>query len=192
MIKKILGLLFLPYLLFMFLEGCFRNYCDRKETRNITKIEMYHEKDTVSLNETILLEMEYESYFVNNFKLDILPKASSKSVSFDPCFEGFSNPIQVVSIISSSNFNAGHMAGSELNSLFGQSNSRDNLDEFNYQPNEKLNDWEDNKINFYNDDLPTLDSIHTLYFNIYCADGKTYRDTLPNVNLNRTRTRYHY
>tara|TARA_B110000977_G_scaffold36038_2_gene48202 strand:- start:3057 stop:3623 length:567 start_codon:yes stop_codon:yes gene_type:complete len=188
MIKKVLGLLFLPYLIFMFLEGCFSNYCDRKETRNITKIEMYHEKDTVSLNETILLEMEYESYFVNNFKLDILSKASARSVSFDHCFEGFSNPIQVVSIISSRNFNAGYMAGSELNSLFGQSNSRNNLDEFNYQPNE-YNYWENNKINFYNDDLPTLDSIHTLYFNIYCADGKTYLDTLPNVNLNRTRYR---
>lgn len=192
MLKKIIGLLFLPYLTFMLLEGCWDSQCDRRETRNITNLILTHQTDTIAGSyQSIILDMEYESYFVNNFRLDILPKTYAKSIEFDPCFQGFSNPIERVSVISSSDFDSDHLAGSEINSLFSHNYTDKNLDDFDFNPYHG-DYYVSSQINIYNDSTPTLDSIHTLYFDIYCADGKTYLDTLQNVNLNKTVNRNYY
>jgi hypothetical protein len=192
MIKKTLGLLFLPYLIFMLIEGCYNTPCDRKETRNITNLSMIHLKDSTRNSERMLLDMEYESYFVNNYRLDLMKKAYARSLAPDPCFEGFSNPIETVSIISANDFDTEHLTGTELNNLFGHEYSRKKLNNFDFNPFLGDNSYVSNQILIYNDSIPTLDSIHTLYFNIYCADGKTYLDTLTNVNLNRTNNWYYY
>lgn len=192
MIKKVIGLLILPYFIFMFLEGCWNSQCDRRETRNITDINMLHLSDSIlGSYQSIILEMKYESYFVTNFKPDLLRKAYARKIKEDFCFEGYSNPIENISIISSNDFDSNYRAGKELNEKFIINNER--LSETNFQSIGADNYWQvPNSIYLYNDSIPSLDSIHTLYFNIYCADGKTYLDTLENVNLNRTINRYYF
>jgi len=151
---------------------------------------MTHIKNTSSIIENIILDMDYESYFVNNYKPDLIRKAYAKSVAYDPCFEGFSNPIESISISSANDFNLDYLAGNEINSLFKHNYSDNNLANYEFNP---YSVYEiDNQIIIYNVSTPSLDSIHTLYFNIYCADGKTYLDTLNNVNLNRTNNFYYY
>ena len=190
MTKKIIVLLFLPYLTFMFLEGCYNNQCDRRETRNITDLYLTHQVESDS-SELIFIQTKYESYFVNNYKINVLPKTYARDIDLNPCFEGYSNPIKTISITSANDYDSYNLAGSEINGLFVYSNSNKKLDQFE-MPSSYNYSSDDTELIIYNGYVPTLDSIHTLYFNIYCADGKTYLDTLTNVNLNRTNNWNYY
>ena len=190
MIKKALLILILPYLALMLIESCnYPDYCVRKETRNITDIFFKHYFDPQPFNpDLIILKMKYESYFVSNFQVNILNKSYARSEpEYNPngCFEGFSNAIKQIKIKSLNDFDSGYLAGSELNPLFKDDLYNDTIKNDNF-------DWSNlylpipNSFTLYNFKKPTIDSIHTLFFEVNLEDGQTFYDTLINVNLNRT------
>lgn len=196
MIKKVFLLLLAPYISFMIIESCGNSYfrCDRKETRNITNIYLQYEKHpdpNPFYRDQMRLNTEYDSYFVSNFRFNLLNKSYARSIDIpiNPCFQGFSNPLSAISITSSNNFNSNFPAGAELNPLFVGGYYYDTLSKNNFE-------WENadvqnsNGFLIYNFEIPSIDTLHTLYFKVSLETGEVYFDTLEQVNLLRTHQNY--
>ena len=189
MIKKGLYILTLPYLFLILLEGCNKQYNQRGETRNITDVFLEYRQATDLYNpDVIILNMEYESYFVSNFRVDILNKSYAKSLpepNPNGNFEGFSNPFESISIKSANDYSSTKLAGAELNKIFVENFFGDTIynNSFNWEQSyRKIPD----SFGIQNLSMPTIDSIHTLFFEIKLSDNQIFRDTLVNVNLNKT------
>ena len=188
MLKKIIILFTLPTALFIYLESC-NKPCDHRETREIIGIELTSESDD-DFNRTVLrMELEYQSYFVNNFQFNLTNKSFAAKQIYDPCFNEFLTPIDSISLISKNDFSPTYLANRELNSLFKVNYSgQTTLDKFNYD----IFGLDDDNIyfdefitsfSFLNELRPTLDSIHDLYITVYCSGGITFSDSLIGTNL---------
>lgn len=189
MIKKALILLTIPYLAFVYLESC-NKPCDHPETRNITGIDMTYSSGFMSNQNSLIMNINYESIYAQNFQFNLTNKALALSQVFDPCFNRLVNPIDSVSVVSTNDFNLSFPANSELNSLFRVNDQPSVLllKDYRYDVNEENiyyydSDLYETSVRFSNDSLPTLDSIHNLCITVYCSNGEVFKDSVLGINL---------
>lgn len=189
MIKKVILILTLPTLVFIYLESCNKE-CTHIETLTISGIDTKIELDTSKDRNEIAFFLNFESYFVSNFQFSLTNKALALTQRRENCFNKLLNPIDSISIISTNNFSVSFPANSELNSQF-HVNNIPNRKVANFKYDVYSSDYDENiggifyetKYKFQNDSLPTLDSIHDLCITVYCENGDVFKDSLIGINL---------
>ena len=136
MIKKVILILTLPSILFIYLESC-NKPCEHKETLRIIGTNCSYDSDSTLNNQNFIqLYLTYESYFVQNFRFNLTNKSYAMT-KVENCFNELLNPIDSISITSQNRFSTNYPPGSELNKLFRESNySSYYLDKFKYNYNE--------------------------------------------------------
>ena len=186
--KNIVPLIIIIFILSNCDSSLNRNHsrCDRKETREITNVyySKYAPREPFTKYSSIVMNLEFNSYYVNNFSLLKPSKQIALSPVFDPCFEGYSNEIVSISIRSQMDFDSLHPAGTELNSLFISQYSRLDLSKFSLENQGYEYGQVSTIFNFYTKFSPMQDSIHTLLITTKLADQQLFYDTLQQVNMN--------
>lgn len=165
--------------------------CDRKEFRVINKVTVTYV--TGSSNPElhhIRAFANYKSYFVKKHSIfDV-----TKNLAFNnnlSCFEGITNEITKFSVTSNTDFNDSLRAGNEINELFVELESNQNLSTYKYEEGNYENYAPPANFPIISNKLPVYDSIHTLYFKTQLADGMVFYDTLKNVNMNTVYSEYY-